>query len=628
MRYWVSSAILACALWTAESRAGTPLAPAGQRGPGASAAALPPAVDPDRGEAVPLASGKGGTGRGEDPMGHNPNASESSGNPAPWEVFIRFAKKQDQAMRKYAAAKGLRVSPEYKEFFAAAQRRDVRSASNRLERCRLNLSDMSGKEEAEGRILWWYMLATYGALEPFAAWPPAILDLYARNIMGTIEDDCVFFAGTDPGRYVVTAYQQALQRPFHVVSQSALADEAYMNYLRAQYAIADAPQVDGRAGPVPAVQIPSADDCARAFQQFCEEFRAGKAPPGSHLKFEEGGCMQGTGVQVVMAINGILAKRIFDGNKETHAFYVEESYIIPWMYPHLRPAGMIMKIERDPLPTPQQNPKLWEDLAGRDRAYWNNLATDLANREDFARNQDAQKAFSQMRAAIAGLYHWRGMLPDAEYAYRQSLQLCPDSPEGRFRLADLLKQQRRYDEARQLMEGIRQQDDSIRNVKGFLGQLDKLASLDQRRAELQAKLAKGADCSDVMELISIFEQMDMPQEMAQLSVNMINNSNTPPRYILQLAQLCTESRNKDVAAEALRRYLVRMPQDSRGWIELGWVLLMKNQTQEALSAWQKAVETGGDSARATLRSDKRFQPVWQQSGLPAAFRLLLPAASP
>ena len=61
-----------------------------------------------------------------------------------------------------------------------------------------------------------------------------------------------------------------------------------------------------------------------------------------------------------MAINGILAKWIFDWNKEKHAFYVEESYVIPWwMYPYLRPAGVIMKIEREQWPSPQQDRKLW-----------------------------------------------------------------------------------------------------------------------------------------------------------------------------------------------------------------------------------------------------------------------------
>jgi hypothetical protein len=33
---------------------------------------------------------------------------------------------------------------------------------------------------------------------------------------------------------------------------------------------------------------------------------------------------------------------IFDRNKE-HTIFVEESYVLPWMYPHLEPHGLILK---------------------------------------------------------------------------------------------------------------------------------------------------------------------------------------------------------------------------------------------------------------------------------------------
>jgi hypothetical protein len=51
----------------------------------------------------------------------------------------------------------------------------------------------------------------------------------------------------------------------------------------------------------------------------------------------------------VMAINGLICKVIFDQNP-TNSFYVEESLAIDWMYPYETPFGIIMKINRDPLP--------------------------------------------------------------------------------------------------------------------------------------------------------------------------------------------------------------------------------------------------------------------------------------
>jgi len=112
-------------------------------------------------------------------------------------------------------------------------------------------------------------------------------------------------------------------------------------------------------------------------------------------------------------------------------FYVEESYVIPWMYPYLTPAGIIMKINHDPLPSPQQDPQLWEGIVKRDRAYWDKLSEELNARPQFHRDSDAQKTFSKLRSAIGGLYASRQMAVEAEYAFKQALQLCPKS-RGQF----------------------------------------------------------------------------------------------------------------------------------------------------------------------------------------------------
>jgi tetratricopeptide (TPR) repeat protein len=473
-----------------------------------------------------------------------------------------------------------------------------------------------------------------------------------------MDKDAVLYGGTDPGRFVPTymifcesrvSPKDRFQSPHlsgdgktfdrsdvYIITQNALADNTYMSYIRDHYDISrptnNATMLQRALGrdhtyPRDPIRIPTPEDSTRAFQQFVEDWKAGKAPPGADLKIE-GGRVQVTGVQAVMAINGILARWIFDWNKDKHAFYVEESYVIPWMYPYLRPAGVIMKIDKDPLPGPQQDRKLWDGIIAKDKAYWDNLTRDFTNREEFVRNNDAKKSFSKMRSAIAGLYLWRGLLPEAEYAFRQSLQLCPESPEGCFRLADLCMNQRRFDDARKIMEDYLKVDPYNGNVKSFLGQIDSLQKNDKRRVELQNKMATGADINDVMELLAIFGRMNMQPEMASLGQNILNNSNVPPVYLVRVAQLFTDVRRVDLAQDAYRRYLAREPKDSRAWIELGWTQLLQNQTVEALASWRKAVEIGGDAARALLRKDPRFQPLWQQRDLPQPFVQLIQPARP
>ena len=478
-----------------------------------------------------------------------------------------------------------------------------------------------------------------------------------------MDKDAVLYGGTDPGRFVPTymifcesrvkpqdRYQSSHLLPkdgfkpgrtfdrsdVYIITQNALADNTYMSYIRDHYDLSrptnNATMLQRALGrdhtfPVEPIRIPTPDDSTKAFQQFVEDWKAGRAPPGADIQIE-GGRVQVTGVQAVMAINGILAKWIFDWNKEKHSFYVEESYVIPWMYPYLRPAGVIMKIDKEQLPAPQQDRKVWDEIVAKDKAYWDALTKEFTSREEFRRNKDAQKSFSKMRSAIAGLYLWRGMLPEAEYAFRQSLELCPDSPEGCFRLADLLMNQRRFDDARTLMQGYLKVDEYNGNVKNFLGQIDALAKCDKRRVELVEKMAKGADLNDVMELLSIFARMNMQGEMNQLSMNILNNTNVPPQYLLQLAQLFTDARRVDMAQESFRRYLARVPQDSRTWIELGWTQMLQNQTSEGFASWRKAVSIGGDAARKVLRTDKRFQALWQQHDLPAQFRELIQPVRP
>src|SRR5690606_25049023 len=80
--------------------------------------------------------------------------------------------------------------------------------------------------------------------------------------------------------------------------------------------------------------------------------------------------VQVSGQVAVMAINGLLTKVIFDKNP-TNEFYVEESFPLEWMYPHLTPFGIIMKINRQPLT------ELSEEVLQRDHAFWKDYSERL-----------------------------------------------------------------------------------------------------------------------------------------------------------------------------------------------------------------------------------------------------------
>jgi tetratricopeptide (TPR) repeat protein len=56
--------------------------------------------------------------------------------------------------------------------------------------------------------------------------------------------------------------------------------------------------------------------------------------------------VQVQGNAAVMAINALLAKNIFNTNRQ-HEFYLEESFPLSWMYPYMTPYGIIFKLEAE-----------------------------------------------------------------------------------------------------------------------------------------------------------------------------------------------------------------------------------------------------------------------------------------
>jgi tetratricopeptide (TPR) repeat protein len=347
-----------------------------------------------------------------------------------------------------------------------------------------------------------------------------------------MERDAVLFGGTDPGRFVPTymifcesfakpgnryvspwldqaACTNFDRRDVYIITQNALADNTYMNYIRDHYDFsrpdAGKPATIEKFAPWQRaifrfawhrmdraityprepIHIPSPDDSNMAFRQYIEDIKAKRIPANADVKIENGR-VSVQGVGGVMAINGILAKWIFDKNKDKHAFYVEESYVIPWMYPYLTPAGVIMKINKDPVPGPQEDLKAWQEIVTKDVSYWTRLIAEFEKRPEFRRDRDAQKSFSKLRCAIAGIYEFRGILQMAEAAYQQAVQLSPESPEPAFRLANLYGRIGQLDKAVAVLTRLQTFDPYNKNLAGAI------ANLESARAAQAAQAAKAA----------------------------------------------------------------------------------------------------------------------------------------
>src|SRR5205823_77798 len=114
------------------------------------------------------------------------------------------------------------------------------------------------------------------------------------------------------------------------------------------------------------IYTPSLADQQNAFQEYVRDVQRrvplNQLRPGEDVKVIDNRIQVG-GMVAVMAINALLTKTIFDRNPNNE-FFVEESFPLEWMYPHLTPHGVIMKLNRQPLAS------LSDELLQKDHAFW------------------------------------------------------------------------------------------------------------------------------------------------------------------------------------------------------------------------------------------------------------------
>src|SRR5438094_1954743 len=370
--------------------------------------------------------------------------------------------------------------------------------------------------------------------------------------------NAILFGGTDPGRFCPTymIFCESFIPPDHkphdpnfdrrdvyIITQNALADQTYLEYIRAHYNRStqiDSPFFQGmflwlqdlfrpkiefkrsttnyfarlvapldryftdlgarveqrrRAEgvyPPPEILTPSPGDHEQSFNEYMADaqrrMQLNQLKPNEDVRLDkESGRLTVQGQVAVMSINGLLTKVIFDKNP-TNEFYVEASFPLDWMSPYLEPHGIIMKINRQPLP------EMTEEMVKRDHEFWSQYSKRLignwitydtpvkevcefaqrvyerkdysgfAGDRKFIRDDQAQKSFSKLRSSIGGVYSWRylnsaktpaereRMFKEADFAFRQAFAFCPFSPEAVFRYTMLLATVGRLEDAEQVIE--------------------------------------------------------------------------------------------------------------------------------------------------------------------------------
>ncbi len=485
--------------------------------------------------------------------------------------------------------------------------------------------------------------------------------IYGIEMLKNCDPGAIFFGGTDPGRFVPLYMINCdkFRSDVWLITQNGLADATYMNVLRDRFCkprevwgwarvllkALDAKREDHKGKNT--IYIPSQQDFERSFQIYIENVKARKAR-GENIEEEvtiKNGKISVGGVAGVMRLNGILTKMIWKENKAKHTFYVEESYVIPWMYPYLEPAGMIMKLNAEKV-------KMTPEIVKKDFDYWNNITNMFENGgviefkdlepsitndnpeivklfcnnkpdgrpgriiikpNEFKDDVTAQKSFSKCRSAIAGLYEYHGMWKEAENAYKQAIWLYPVSAEAYMRLANMYMKIGQYDKALKAVEDYKRKDPLNTRVDGMLGAIRAQKNMADQFGSLQKKILTGKNVSteDYIKYLQILNQRGQKAE-AQRTYDLLLSDKSPVtnQMIYQyLGSVFSKQNDLGRLKKLFDKMLAANPKDWNAWLNYSTYYFAIGNVDEGFKCIEEALKINKQQVTGRLWQDPRFKPL-------------------
>ncbi|MBI5383730.1 MAG: DUF2723 domain-containing protein [Verrucomicrobia bacterium] len=410
------------------------------------------------------------------------------------------------------------------------------------------------------------------------------------------------------------------------------------------------------------IYTPSNEDSQKCFAEYMadaqERMKKGALKPGEDVRVVDNR-VQVSGQVAVMAINGLLTKVIFDRNPNSE-FYVEESFPLDWMYPHLTPYGIIMKINRQPVPEMtkemiRKDHEFWSQYSERLIGNWITYDTPVSNICDFAertyvkhnyqgfkgdprfvRDDDGQKAFSKLRSSIAGVYAWRidnarseaeraRCMKEAEFAFKQAFAFCPYSPEALYRFVNILIRNQRIDEARMMAATSKKLDPDNGQLDRLLEELDRMKKQQQAMLQnagnvqqMEAEFAaRPTNVTNALTLASTLAQMGQTERVRQIADTLTTNAATDANAVYFTVQVFSQLHDTVRLEKALQNW-VRVSPTPEAWLDLAAIETALNKQPMALAALRTSLDLNARRLAANpkasnialmAKTDERLKPL-------------------
>ena len=443
---------------------------------------------------------------------------------------------------------------------------------------------------------------------------------FGADIMRPLEKNAVFYGGSDPGRFVPTymAFAESQQpdrwkrepgfdrRDVAVITQNALCDSFYCSYIRDQYDPRFRPSAAqynpfekwlgrDRAYPDKPVTCVSPEELSNCWEEY-------QRMPEVAERIKAGIPVLRPGTSDVFDLNGVVAWKIFEKNKKDHAFYVEQSIPINWMYPYLLPSGLIFKLNPEPLGA------LPPAVIEEDHKFWDTYSARLLQDPKFHLDDDAMITFGKLAMWHADLYHWRHLEKEEEYWLRIAHALCPQLQGVVDSLSRLLAHQQRFDEAVALLKQAQLDDPPNDAYPHMLERLIAAQEFGKREQELLSELAKSPrDKRLNVDLAQVLQDEGKYNELNDRLRIVAALTNWPHDEMAELIRYYVDDKHNLEAAVAFLEVRAKLdPKNSELIYSLAALDATLGHKDEALRYLAQSAKVGGDNPLISATVDPRF----------------------
>jgi len=439
---------------------------------------------------------------------------------------------------------------------------------------------------------------------------------FGHDMLRDLPLGSVVLGGTDPGRFVPTymILGESTQPPdakrdpdfdrrdLYIITQNGVGEPLYRKYLADHY---------GAERPKPRNAFERWLGRADAYPEKPLVFPTEQEINDAVSKEMDASMAKGT--MDPSLPHSVVTRLIWEKNRDSHEFFVEESFPMEWSYDHAEPHGLVYRINRKSLK------EIPPDLVRKDFEFWDAYVRKLKDNPEYAKDYDAQRSFSKLRASSGNLYRYRKMDAEAERAYRQALELWQGNGESLNALNSMLWDRGDFDAVLAMLQPALDADPN--NIG-----LWQMYFITEKRKELQGAIAAGeesvakqpASVAYVQKLLELYASAGETNKVSDLLGNSIPLLAKDAAFLRVAAEYGEAGSLPESELLATKALVAVEPDVAENQLALARAALRNHKKEEFFAAARAAVEKGGLPMREafakstefdTVRNDPEFQEI-------------------